>query len=686
MLPAAATTDWRNLNANALGNDALSNFSIVECADERQEALTIALIMREVLDTPEKTAALVTTDRNLARRVASELERWNIKIDDSAGKPLHLTPIGIFLRLILNVLDNDFSLSSLLSLVKNPFVTLKKEPLELLKNVRKWEFLSRKLVFSDTKSEIDPELCKWIEEIKQTLQPLSDLYKQQKVSFSSLIKAHIEIAQYLSSDHINSGETNLYKGDDGKAVADFFALILQQSDVVGDIDPKHYLSVLNYLLSLKTVRYSYGTHPRLKILGPIEARFNQFDTLIIGATNEGFWPEMPSSDPWLSRPMKSSLNMSLPDRDIGVSAADFCQFMCAKQVFITRANRANSSPTNKSRWILRLETVLKACQIDSVSIHNNYYSKLAKIIDTPVSYQKITPPAPTPPVYARPRTLSASAVEMLMRDPYEIYAKHILKLRPLNDLEKTLNASDYGNLVHKILEIFNLTYSEKLPDDAYDQLIKIAEQQFSLADMTPQVKAFWWPMFIKTANWIVDFEKNYRQEIKKVYPEVKGEIVYQAPAGEFHITARADRIDITNDGKVNVIDYKTGSIRTKKEVNSGYAPQLPIEGLIAENGGFAYEKDGKKITIKALPANQLVYLKLNDKVVSYDVTDNESKLTLLEKTSDNLQKLISVFDFETTAYMARPNPKNLPQYSDYEHLARVREWSVVVEDEGFGNE
>ncbi|MBE6451193.1 MAG: hypothetical protein E7016_04440 [Alphaproteobacteria bacterium] len=676
MLPAAATTDWRNLTPVSYGKNALENLSFVECADQRQEALSIALIMREVLEVPEKTAALVTTDRNLARRVASELERWDIKIDDSSGKPLHLSPIGIFLRQILSVLENDFSLQSMLTLAKNPYVLLSKEKLSLLNDVRQWEHLIRSPVFFDKQKQIPINVGLWIDEIKEVLRPLHTLYQQQEVAFSDLVKTHLEVAQNLCADNINDGETNLWKADDGKAAADMFSDVLQQADAVGKIKAKHYLSVLTYLLSLNNVRYSYGTHPRLKILGPIEARYNQFDTIIIGSVNEGFWPEIPSSDPWLSRPMKTSLNMSLPDKDIGIAAADFCQFMCSEKVFITRANRVNSVPTNKSRWLLRLDTVLKACQIEPSALQDDVYVKLAKIIDTPAKYEKILPPAPTPPVSARPRTLSASAIETLMRDPYEIYAKRILQLKALQDLEQPLDASDYGNIVHKILETFNNLYSDKFPDNAYQKLIDIATDEFAKTDMPAQTKAFWWPMFVKTAEWIVNFEQGYRQDIKKVYPEVKGEIEFEAPAGTFKITARADRIDVTNEGKINVIDYKTGSIRSKKEVFAGYAPQLPIEGLIAQTNGFVQEKDNQKTHIKASDVNELVYLKLNDKAVSYNVTDCDDHLNLLEKTSENLKTLISVFDFETTAYMARPNPKHLPKYSDYEHLARTKEWQT----------
>ncbi len=679
MLPALATTNWRNLKLGSYVSNALKGLEFIDCSDDRQEALTIALILREALNEPEKTAALVTTDRNLARRVASELGRWNIKIDDSAGKPLHLTPIGIFLRHIPYVVEEEFSDSAMLTLAKNPFLKLSREPLSLIKEVRNWEYQSRKPEFPDVKKQESAELKQWIIQLKEALRPLYDLYTKPKVSFLTLLKTHLEVAQNLCADNVTSGEKHLWKSDEGKSAADLFSAILQQADIIQDIDPKQYLSVITSLMSSKNVRYSYGTHPRLKILGPIEARFNQFDTIVIGAVNEGFWPEIPSTDPWLSRPMKSTINMSMPETNIGVLSSDFCQLLCAKSVYVTRSERSNSAPTNKSRWLLRIETVLKACQIDPNKLKNFRYIGLAKILDTPSKIDKIVPPAPKPPVYARPRKLSASAIETLMRDPYEIYAKCILNLYPLNELEEKLDASDYGNIIHKILEKFNNKYPQKLPDKALDELKKIGVDEFGKNNVSSETRAFWWPLFEQMAEWIVNTERKYRDQTTKVYSEVKGEIEYQAPAGAFKITARADRVDITQEGKINIIDYKTGSIRSKKEVYAGYAPQLPIEGLIASQGGFYKEENGKKQYIDATEVNELIYWKLGDKDVHYVINENE--VDLLEKTHSQLHKLISIFDFETTPYLARPNPKHLPKYSDYEHLARVKEWLTEGQDE-----
>ena len=371
--------------------------------------------------------------------------------------------------------------------------------------------------------------------------------------------------------------------------------------------------------------------------------------------------------------MKKDFGMSLPEKAVGITAADFSQLLCAPEVYLTRADRVNGTPMNKSRWLLRLETVLRACAFTADILENTLYRRLARQLVKAPQSENITPPAPCPPVSARPRRLSASAVEKLMRDPYEIYASRILHLKPLDELDMKLSPGDYGNIVHRILEMFNTRYPAQLPENAREELLAIGAREFQNSEIAPEVRAFWWPRFESTVTWVLQTEELYRQNIARVYSEVKGQMEWEAPAGKFTVEARADRIDITKDGTINIIDYKTGEPRSQKEVQAGYAPQLPIEGLIAINGGF-YDKEQKPIA--ATVVERLIYWKLGVKKTEIPLSNG----TLLADIEKKLKKLIHEFDFETTPYLARPNPKHLLKYSDYEHLARVKEWSVHEDD------
>lgn len=660
MRPAVTSDKWRDIDNSAIQGDALSGVHLVNCRDMREEALSIALMMREVLEVPEKTAALVTTDRNLARRVAAELARWHIEVDDSAGKPLALTPVGIFLRLVIQAAEQKVAPTVVLSLMKHPLFGNGKSYFETRKEVREYErrFLRNK------KNE---EVCVFENEFQEKIGKFLHCFEENKISLKILVRTHLEIAELLAATNEKSGDRILWKGEDGETAARFMADVLDYAEVLGEIHPCEYAGLLEALMSGTAVRSRYGTHPRLKILGPIEARLQNFDRVIVGGVNENVWPQAVQADPWMSRPMKKDFGLPLPEKNIGVLAADFSMLLANKEVFLTRAERVQGTPTVKSRWWMRLETILQAAGLKPETLEDNRYKHWALYLDKAEALKRILPAAPRPPVSARPRVLSASAVENWMRDPYIIFAKYILKLKPLDEPEADLTFADYGTIIHAVLEEFNNKYSSAYPVHAKEELLKLGEAYFAKNKIAAETKAFWWPNFVKTAEWITDKENSYRQDIERVYNELTGKFEFESPAGTFTITAKADRVDVKKSGGINIIDYKTGQARSAKEIEHSYAPQLPIEALIAEKGGF----DG----LPAAKAEALIYWQLGRK--ESGVFDNIE--VVLQNTFERIRKLAALFDFEDTPYISKPNPKIAPKYSDYEHLSRVAETDTEVE-------
>ena len=664
MRPAVTTDKWRDIAQKGIKFDAVNGISLVNCTDIREEALSIALMMREAVEIPEKTAALVTSDRNLARRVAAELQRWNLKVDDSAGCPLGLTPLGIFLRLVVEVCQSDFRDTVLLALLKHPLTCLGQDGFSVRKLTREYE---RQVLRNG--GEVKAESTALIDEIKEALRPLYEMICSPMVDFKSLLATHIQVAEKLAATEDKTGDKILWKSDAGEAGASFIADLYADAQVLGAIGGGEYLGLFEALMTGVTVRPKYGTHPRLSILGPIEARFSHFDRVIIGEVNENIWPLAVSADPWMSRPMKRQFGFPLPERNIGVGAYDFSQLLANDEVYLVRAERVMGTPMVKSRWWMRLETVLRALNIPIEKLEDNAFRMWARFLDRSEDFKRLLPPCPRPPVKARPRELSASAIENWMRDPYIIFAKYILKLKKLDDLEQDVTFADYGTIIHAVLEEFNRKYNHQFPQNAKEELLSLGEKYFRENEIASETKAFWWPNFEKTVDWLVSKESTYRDEVSTVYNEVQGYYSFEAPAGTFTVTARADRIDETKDGKVNIIDYKTGQARSPKEVKAGYAPQLPIEGIIAQNGGF----EG----VRAKEVAALMYWQLGKKETVLDEDIDE----VLNKTLTNLRELVGLFDFQDTAYISKPNPKYAPKYSDYEHLARVKEWSVVEDDD-----
>ena len=668
MRPAIVSDEWRRIYGAFDLDKAIGGISVVNCRSQRDEALAIALKMREVLNTPEKTAALITYDRNLARRVASELERFEIKIDDSAGLPLSLTSIGIFFRLLAEAAGNMESDITFITLLKHPFMLVGTNASDFRSMVYTYETALRQSKIQS----LSEENSRFVKRIKDILADFSLYLANPSVSFREILEKHIALAEICAASDTLAGSSILWKGDAGKTAAKFFTQLLSSSETLGNINGQDYLPLLCELMGLESVRARYGTHPRLSILGPIEARLHHFDMVILGEVSEGVWPKPAQADMWMSRPMKKDFGFSLPEKAIGILGADLCGFLAVPQVVITRADRVDGVPMKKSRWLLRFETVLKAMQSDILKITDTGFSSLANRLDKPSTYNPIKAPAPCPPLFARPRRLSASGVDLLIQDPYSVFAKYILKLYPLDDLDQEKDQKDYGTLIHAIIEDFNNMYPAELPENPLDILIALGKRHFADFDISPDLEAFWWPKFLKTAEWIIQQEEDYRHSVKLVHNEIKGEISYNLPNGPFTFTAKADRIDELKDGCLNILDYKTGKIPSSKEVQSGHALQLPLEGLIASKGHFE--------TIANTNVQKLIYWHLGNSVLEITPQNDD----ILQRTEEYLLKLVETFDFETTPYHSRPIPKFIPKNSDYEHLARIREWSV--QEDGESNE
>lgn len=664
MRPAEVSDAWRRLNNQIDIDTILKGMEVINCDTERDEATAIALKMREVLTYPQKTAALITYDRNLARRVATELARFNIDIDDSAGTPFHLCPLGIFLRLIMETAEDVESEVKLFSLLKHPFALFGSNAADFRDKVYHYEKSLRQSYRSTDENDVV-----FITKVRAFIEPFAQMLSAEKISFNTLLKTHIELAEKIAASQNVSGDNILWQGNTGKCGAQFVSKILTVAETLGNIRGKDYPALFTTLMSLETVRANYGMHPRLSILGPIEARLCHFDYIILGEMNEGVWPKPANADMWMSRPMKKDFGFALPEKNVGILAADLCCFLAADNIILTRAERVEGIPMKKSRWLLRLQTVLKALGSDIEQLINPDFYNFVHNIDKPTHYQPIKAPQPTPPVNARPRKFSASALDLLMSDPYSFFAKYILKLYPLDDLDIPLDQRAYGTLIHAIIEDFNNQYPSSLPQNALEILLELGKKHFAEQKIAGELTAFWLPKFVATAYWIIQEEKNYRSNVLKVNNEIRGEIKYPLPAGDVIFTAIADRVDILKDGKINIIDYKTGNIPTDKQLNNGYALQLPLEGLIAQKNGFT-EIQNKEV-------ENLIYWQLGKKKLETSTETTE----ILNKCEAFLLELIKTFDNQDMPYYFRPVPKFIIKNRDYEHLSRVREWSVLEDSE-----
>ncbi len=679
--PAPTTDAWRALAENGSDEIArgLEGLSLIEANDAAEEALVIALALRHTLETPGRTAALVTPDRNLARRVAAELTRWDITIDDSAGRPLAHTSAGAFLALVAETAEASFAPVKLLALLKHPFSTLGEEPAPFRAQARLLDKYALRGLRPDpgldgvakaiaaaraekrNPTEALEQLAAWWDNISAILSPLEQAFAQKQLALADLIQAHLAVAEKLACKARK--DCPLWRGPDGTAAAELFANFAEAAQDLPPIDPRFYPALLRTLAMKVPVRPAFVRSRAIAILGPLEARLQRFDLTILGGLNEGTWPQSPPADPWFSRPMRKALGLDQPERRIGLAAHDFATLAAWPQVLLTRARKSEGTPAIASRWLQRLTQLAHGLELEARLAPSTDYIALARTLSETPRARPLPRPAPTPDVSARPKRLSVTEIETWLRDPYAIYAKHILRLKPLDELEEEVGPLERGTALHRALEIFMKDFPEALPDDAVAQLTARADLVFAELGVPHAALAIWRPRFQSAAEWFVDFERERRALVSKSHLEIRGSRKF----GDFELTGIADRIDILKSGGAAILDYKTGRPPSPKQMEQLLTPQLPLEAAMLADGGFP--------GLGKLIAQELLYIRLSGGPDGNDDQQVKEPVSLAQKAVERLDFLLALFADKNTPYLSRVRPFSAKGEGDYDHLARVREWA-----------
>lgn len=694
MRPANTTERWRQLTPHDIPATALDGLTRIDCDTPQEEADVIALILREALETPGKTAALITPDRRLARRVTLSMRRWGIDIDDSGGQPLTERPVGAWLMLCAEVAAQALAPVTLLSLLKHP-VMAASMPAD---DMRRMTYLLDQIVLrgprpsagfeglrraieaiaSEKQAEAKQALLSWTEKIAALAAPFADLMSAEGAQdFRALMSAHVKMAEDLAATTETSGAARLWLGEAGEGASVLLGQLFSAAGDVPPLLPQHYVPLLRMLMKSVTVRPRYGMHPRLSILGQVEARLYCADLVVLGGLNEGTWPSLPAHDPWMSRPMRRDFGLPSPEKALSLAAHDFVQAASAPEVVLTRAQKVDGTPTVPARWLLRMDTVLEAVGLALPLAAGQRYRQWRQDMDMPPDIRPAARPAPVPPLHARPRQLSVTRIESWMRDPYQIYAQYVLGLRALDPIDADPGGAERGTFIHAALEHFIKAFPDSLPADAEARLIAFGRQALQDLRVPQDVEAFWWPRFEKIARQFVHQENEWRAAAKPYATEARGEYVFAAAGGDFRLTGTADRIDRLQDGSYAVIDYKSGGTPSKTDVRQGLSPQLPLEALMLRHGAFQDMPAGE--------ASELVYWRVTgsgQKPVER-VTLSGRDISVADMTNAaqaGLLALVERFDDPSTPYISQPRADAKPKFSDYEHLARVREWSVGGDD------
>ncbi|CAN7639756.1 double-strand break repair protein AddB [Bradyrhizobium sp. LjRoot220] len=718
MRPSGATAQWHDRlqrpEIAARIAAGMQDLAVVEAPNPEMEALAIAVAMREARHLG-KSAALVTPDRALARRVTAALGRWNLAFDDSGGDALMETSAGIFARLAAEAAAKGLEPPTLLAMLKHPLLRLggphgklkrgiEVLELALLRGTRPQAGTSglardfsrfrdelRKLRGGEASSlhALEPrsrlrdesldQVQSLIDSLQAALAPLESIAPSKPYDFAELAQRHREVLSALSSDQ--NGVAVAFEGQQGLVLAAAFDDLLADQKQSGlTVQLGDYPEVFQTAFADRMVRRPESENAQLHIYGQLEARLTESDRVILGGLVEGVWPPAPRVDPWLSRPMRHQLGLDLPERRIGLSAHDFAQLLGHADVILTHSAKVGGAPAVASRFLHRLEAVAGEERWGAATAAGEKYVRFAGELDQPYKIEPIRQPAPKPPRETRPTRLSVTAIEDWLRDPYTIYARYILRLDPLDPVDMPLSAADRGSAIHDALGEFTQTHANELPDDPVRALRDIGRKFFEPLMERPEARALWWPRFQRIAQWFADWETVRRGNVAAIDAETRGEIKIQLDNDRtFTLSARADRIERRNDGTYAILDYKTGQPPTGKQVRMGLSPQLTLEAAILREGGFPGIDAGASVS-------QLAYVRLSGNNPPGEQKTLELKIrnetpqhpdAAADYAREELEKLIRKFEDENQAYTSLNLSMWASRYGAYDDLARIKEWSAA---------
>jgi len=670
MLPPRLTGIWPEVPP---AQRSLKDVRAIEVANPAEEAQAIAIALREAVETPGRTAALVTPDRDLATRVSAHLARWGIAADDSAGRPLAQLPPGTLLLAIAQAGAEGFAPVPLLALLKHPLVMAGERRVGWLEKVRALDLLLRGprppaglAGIAARIGEDNPRLRAaretvrdWWPEVAALLAPVEQAFAAERAPLPGLFAALREAASVLTGDQAwarHQGHAAAQCLADAEAAAAHGPALA---------DPAGFVAMLAQMLGAVAVRPPQGGHPRVQILGLIEARLQQADLMILAGLNEGVWPGLPSPDPWLAPSIRRALGLPGLDYRIGLSAHDFANGLGAPQVLLTRARRDMSAPTVASRFWLRLKAMTGARWVEDEAL-----IALARRIDRPDAPAPLyRAPAPCPPASARPTRIAVTDVDRLRADPYGFYAARILRLSTLEAVDADPGPAWRGTRAHDVLERW---MTEGSGDPA--RLAALAREMIGAASAHPLLRALWQPRLLAALDWVAA-EVAAQAEAGRIilFGEQWGEIA----RGGITLTGKPDRVDRLADGSIAIVDYKSGATASVRQVEAGFSLQLGLLGLIARDGGFAQVPAGTPVSgfeywklAKAQNGEFGFKRPITDPAGAHKRIVTERFLPMVEGFFDEAAARWLTGD---EPFHARPH-SDAPVFTDYDQLMRLDEW------------
>ena len=690
MRPSETSDAWASImpKSKAQVREAMRGVDLLHCRDTVEEAQTIAAFIRGQLEETTGSIGVITPDRKLARRITAQLRRWNIYPADTAGEPLIGFGAARYLALLLDIAEEPKSSMALAALLHHASSRFEMEQgqastvaeaidVTLLRS----NFMRRGLAqlpellqqvsagaqhgFRVHDAAVKPGSDSWpafATSVLKVHEQLLPLLGGERASLAQHLDALMTVAQRISA-------AELWQGSEVGLLREMVEELSLEAHRLPALRLSEAATLLRHYL--RSAKY-YPVEPtttRVSLVGLLEARLLSFDTSILAGLNEEVWPGRADTGPWLNRPMRNQLEVQQPESDIGQMAHDFVQALGGGRVILSTSEREGATPRLPSRWLLRLETILKAADYKPDTTDMAQWQQWATMLDAADDTPFAGIPLAKPPLHQRPPKISVTQVRTLLDDPYAVYARDVLGLNPIEAISQDKTGATRGNLFHLALAEFFKAHPLQPPAEPLAALLAAGKQAFALFDSGPDLQHYWWPRYERVAVWLASELHIFYEQGGRLLAESKGSCELALGDTAMKLTGKADLIAITASGTSRVYDFKTGTLPSSSDEAASFTYQLTLEAAMLALGAF---KD-----TGAAATEQAAYIGISGRIPPGQVklVDDDTLANSAEHLR-KLEELLKGYQNQEQPYYPRANVTKEDKPRDYDHLSRYREWIV----------
>lgn len=627
-----ATGQWRT---QTIAPERFSHLRTIACQHAEEEARVITLLMREGLEKKEGRIALITPDESLMERVAAQLGFYGIAANRLSQGALSNTESGSLVVALMEWLAAPESVRPLVQLLRHKLVQLG-DAEQWAGWVDLFEYESRGISAHNVGQL--PAVPTTLREtaaykaLHRVAREVGDMARARVMP--SVWVARVQGLLQALAPVAGQAHEKLAEGLEQCAGA----------DILGPLEQQGFAALLAEILDASWRGPQFNAHPQLVMLTPVEARLQRFDRVILGNMVDRLWPGLYGQSPWLNLAQQAELGLPGVEQHATLLAHDVLMHGSCGEVFLTYPQRDAGSPAARSRYLERLLALAEAQGMKASALEAARYRDLAEQrFDAPFAPEQ--PPTPRPS--ERPKKLSVSLLDKAIGDPFSIYARAILGLRALDELDAEPEPRDLGSRVHAALETLANYWTQHKQGPELVELEAMASTALRDLEGRPAVQLFWSRRIMMALHYVNAREAQRRGA---VLAEERIEQAIDTKHGALLLKGKIDRIE-----GGYLVDYKTGKPPEQSKISQGQAVQLLAYARMRAAQGH----DVAGLEYWGLPGGKAP-AKQEDVMLELDAS---------------FQQLLDQLMDRDTAFLARPTGGDERFANDYGGISRYDEWA-----------